>query len=216
MTEFWETSFKDKQEMWGWEPADSAVVTLELFKKYGLSKILIPGFGYGRNAKIFTDVGFKVTGIEISETAVDIAKKHFGESVKIYHGSVGAMPFDTESYDGIFSYSLIHLLNADERIKLIGDCFNQLKPNGYMVFVSISKMDFRYGQGKEIGKDTFETFPGLTLFFYDSDSIKTDFGYYGLIDAEIINEPKMDLGNKPLQRFWYIVCKKEVDKNAGG
>lgn len=216
MTEFWETSFKDKQEMWGWEPADSAVVTLELFKKYGLSKILIPGFGYGRNAKIFTDVGFKVTGIEISETAVDIAKKHFGESVKIYHGSVDAMPFDAESYDGIFSYSLIHLLNADERIKLIGDCFNQLKPIAYMVFVSISKMDFRYGQGKEIGKDTFETFPGLTLFFYDSDSIKTDFGYYGLIDAEIINEPKMDLGNKPLQRFWYIVCKKEVDKNAGG
>lgn len=32
MTEFWETSFRDKQEMWGWEPADSAIETLELFK----------------------------------------------------------------------------------------------------------------------------------------------------------------------------------------
>jgi SAM-dependent methyltransferase len=209
MTEFWESSFKDKQEMWGWEPADSAIKTLELFKKYGLNKILIPGFGYGRNGKIFADNGFKVTGIEISETAVDLANKHFGDSIKVYHGSVSSMPFDQELYDGIFSYGLIHLLNAIERTKLIDDCYKQLRPNGYMVFVSISKMDFRYGQGKEISKDTFEPWPGLTLFFYDSDSIKSDFGNSGLIDAEVINEPIKDLGDKPSQRFWYIICKKE-------
>ena len=210
MTEFWETSFRDKQEMWGWEPADSAIETLELFKKYKLIKILIPGFGYGRNAKIFTDNGFKVTGIEISETAIDIAQKHFGDSIKVYHGSVGSMPFDQELYDGIFSYALIHLLSTQERAKLIEDCYNQLKPNGYMVFVAISKMDFRYGQGKEISKDTFETWPGVTLFFYDYDSIKSDFSNYGLTDAEVINEPKVEMGDKPLQRFWYIICKKQI------
>ena len=209
MTGFWESSFRDKQEMWGWEPADSAIGTLELFRKYGLTKILIPGFGYGRNAKIFIDNEFKVSGIEISETAIDIAKKHFGDSIKVYHGSVSSMPFDQELYDGIFSYGLIHLLSAKERIKLIDDCYNQLRPNGYMVFVSISKMDFRYGQGKEIIKDTFETWPGATLFFYDSDSIKSEFGKYGLIDSEVINEPIIYLGDKPLQRFWYIICKKE-------
>ena len=209
MTEFWETSFRDKQEMWGWEPADSAIRTLELLKKNGLIKILIPGFGYGRNAKIFTDDGFKVTGIEISETAIDLARKHFGDSIKVHHGSVSSMPFDQELYDGIFSYALIHLLNEKERKKLIEDCYNQLNPNGYMVFVSISNMDFRYGQGKEISKDTFETWPGVTLFFYDSDSVKSEFGNYGLIDAEIINEPIKDSGDKPSQRFWYIICKKE-------
>jgi len=209
MTEFWETSFRDKQEMWGWEPADSSIRTLELFKKIGLNKILIPGFGYGRNAKIFTDDGFKVTGIEISETAIDLARKHFGDSIKVHHGSVSSMPFDQELYDGIFSYALIHLLNEKERKKLIEDCYNQLNPKGYMVFVSISNMDFRYGQGKEISKDTFETWPGVTLFFYDSDSVKSEFGNYGLTDAEIINEPLKDLGDKPSQRFWYIICKKE-------
>ena len=62
------------------------------------------------------------------------------------------MPFDQELYDGIFCYALIHLLSAKERIKLIRDCYNQLKPNGYMVFVAISKMDARYGKGKEISK----------------------------------------------------------------
>lgn len=208
MTEFWESSFRDKQEMWGWEPADSAIGTLKLFKKHGLNKILIPGFGYGRNAKVFTDNGFMVTGIEISETAIDLAKKHFGDSIKIYHGSVSSMPFDQDLYDGIFCYALIHLLSVEERIRLIDDCYKQLRPDGYMVFVSISKEDFRFGQGKEISKDTFETWPGVTLFFYDSDSIKSEFGNYGLTDAEVLNEPIKDLGDKPTQRFWNIICKK--------
>jgi len=78
-----------------------------------------------------------------------------------------------------------------------------------MVFVSISKMDFRYGQGKETSKDIFETWPGVTLYFYDSDSIKSEFGNYGLMNAEVIKEPVTDSVHKPLQRFWYIICKKE-------
>jgi SAM-dependent methyltransferase len=209
MTEFWEASFRDKQEMWGWEPADSAVLTLELFKKHGLNKILIPGFGYGRNAKIFIDSGFEVTGIEISESAIELAKKQFANSIRIYPGSVYSMPFDTDLYDGIFCYALLHLLSAEERIKFIDDCYTQLKPDGYMVFVTISKLDYRFRQGKEISKDTFETWPGLNLFFYDSDSIEIEFSNHGFMNAEVINEPLKDLGDKPAQRFWYIICQKE-------
>jgi SAM-dependent methyltransferase len=209
MTEFWEASFRDKQEMWGWEPADSAVLTLELFKKHGLNKILIPGFGYGRNAKVFIDSGFEVTGIEISESAIDLAKKQFADSIRIYPSSVYSMPFDRDLYDGIFCYALLHLLSTEERVKFIDDCYTQLKPDGYMVFVTISKLDYRFGQGKEISKDTFETWPGLNLFFYDSDSIEKEFSNHGLMNAEVLNEPLKDSGDKPAQRFWYIICKKE-------
>jgi SAM-dependent methyltransferase len=209
MTEFWEKNFKDKQEMWGWEPADSVIRTFELFIKHEIKNILVPGFGYGRNAKYFIENGINVTGIEISETAIDLARKQFAERINIYHGSVSEMPFDKELYDGIFCYSLIHLLNRKDRIKLIEDCYNQLKPNGYMVFVTISKNDFRFGQGAEISKDTFEPWEGLTLFFYDSDSIKVDFDNFGLIETEEINEPEIDMEGKPKQKFWYIICKKE-------
>lgn len=38
----------------------------------------------------------KMTRLPQSKTLV--AKKHFGDSIKIYHGSVGSMPFDTELY----------------------------------------------------------------------------------------------------------------------
>jgi SAM-dependent methyltransferase len=169
----------------------------------------VPGFGYGRNGKNFTSNGFKVTGIEISETAIDLAKKHYGDTVKVYHGSVSAMPFDQELYDGIFCYALIHLLSARERVKLIKDCYNQLRLGGYMVFIAISKRTTAYGEGKQLSKDRFLTKHGVKLFFYDSDSIQKEFGNYGLVEAKEIDEPAKNTGNKPSQKLWQITCKKE-------
>jgi len=208
MTEFWESSFKEKKEMWGFEPADSATITMELFRKNGLKKILIPGFGYGRNAKLFIDNGFDVTGIEISETAISLARKYYGDNLNVYHGSVNNMPFDKESYDGIFCYALIHLLNFKDRSELIRNCYNQLTINGYMVFTAVSKDSPNYGTGKELSKDRFETIPGVKIFFYDQDSVQKEFGKYSLIDFVEIDEPAKNIKNKRPLKFWLIKCKK--------
>ena len=78
-----------------------------------------------------------------------------------------------------------------------------------MVFVTISKSDFRFGQGPEISKDTFEPWKGLNLFFYDLNSINVDFKNFGLIENEEINEPEIDIEGKPKQKFWYIICRKQ-------
>src|SRR5690606_18348815 len=117
MTEFWEEAFKDKGEMWGLTPSKSAVLTKDFFIEHKVKNVLIPGIGYGRNAQIFRDSGMTVTGIEISQAAIDIAQKHFGNELTIYHGSVIDMPFDDKFYDGIFCYGLIYLLDKDERKK---------------------------------------------------------------------------------------------------
>ncbi|WP_066223222.1 class I SAM-dependent methyltransferase [Formosa haliotis] len=211
MAEFWESNFKDKQSMWGYEPADVAVTTLDFFQKKGFKNILIPGFGYGRNAKIFSENGFNVTGIEISKTAINIATKQFDKDIKIYHGSVTEMPFDTIQYDGIFCYALIHLLNQKDRAKLISDCFNQLKPGGYMVFVAISTSDRSYGKGKLLDKDLYLTKHGVALFFYNEDSITEAFKDFGLMKTKEISEPTKHVENKQSQIFWEIVCKKPIN-----
>ncbi|MBA9079575.1 class I SAM-dependent methyltransferase [Rufibacter quisquiliarum] len=209
MTEFWESSFQDKQTMWGFEPAEAAVSTATFFQSQGLKNILIPGYGYGRNAKVFTDRGFAVTGIEISETAIGIAKRHYGDSIHVYHGSVTDMPFDHQTYDGIFCHALIHLLDVTQRRKLLQDCYRQLRPDGYMVFVAISKNTPTFGEGVEISKDRFETRHGVQLFYYDAASVEKEFGSYGLIEAVEIDEPATPTGGKPSQKFWQITCRKK-------
>ncbi|KQC01809.1 bifunctional 2-polyprenyl-6-hydroxyphenol methylase/3-demethylubiquinol 3-O-methyltransferase UbiG [Pedobacter sp. Hv1] len=199
--EFWETAFGEKQEMWGFEPAKSAILTKDFFVQQSLKNILVPGIGYGRNAQLFKDNGMAVTGIEISKTAIAMARKHYGTTIPIYHGSVTDMPFDDVKYDGIFCYALIHLLGATERAKLISDCYHQLSANGYMVFTAISKTASTYGKGKFVSEDCYEVFDGVKLFFYDRASIEMAFAKVGLFEITAVNES---------QPFFLIKCKKGV------
>lgn len=208
MTEFWESSFIEKQTMWGFEPSDSAILTKDFFLNKKVKDILIPGFGYGRNAKVFIENGIDVTGIEISKTAIELARDN-GLTMPVFHGSVTDMPFDEKLYDGIFSYALIHLLNESEREKFIKSCYNQLKPDGYMIFTSISKEAPMYGKSKQLGKDYFEIMDGVKMFFYDSDSIRQEFGQYGLIEISEIMEPHKDNETKPPFKFTMVKCQKK-------
>ncbi|KOR80398.1 methyltransferase [Bacillus sp. FJAT-21352] len=208
MTEIWESSFIENQMMWGLEPSDSAILTKDFFLEKKVKDILIPGIGYGRNAKIFTDNGINVTGIEISKTAIELTRKN-GLNLNIFHGSVTDMPFDNKLYDGIFCYALIHLLNNRERDKFIKDCYNQLKPNGYMIFTTISKEAPMFGKGKQLGKDYFEIMEGMKMFFYDPDSIKQEFGNYGLLEFSEIVEPHKNMENKPPFKFIMVKCQKD-------
>jgi SAM-dependent methyltransferase len=208
MAEIWESSFIENQMMWGYEPSDSAILTKDFFLEKNVKDVLIPGIGYGRNAKIFTDNGINVTGIEISKTAIELARQN-GINFTIFHGSVTDMPFDQKLYDGIFCYALIHLLNNHEREKFIKDCYNQLKPNGYMIFTTISKDAPMFGKGKQLDKDYFEIMEGIKMFFYDSDSIKQEFGNYGLIEVSEILEPHKNMESKPPFKFTMVKCQKK-------
>lgn len=199
--EFWEFAFSEKQEMWGFEPSNSAILAKDLFLEKGIKNILIPGIGYGRNAQVFRNNGMTVTGIEISKTAIEMAGKHYGAGMVIHHGSVTDMPFDHKKYDGIFCYALIHLLDGAERAKLIRDCYDQLTENGYMIFTAISKEAHTYGTGALIGKDRYEMFGGVKMFFYDKASIHAEFGQAGLFEITEVSE------NYPL---FLIKCRKKA------
>ncbi len=109
------------------------------------------------------------------------------------------MPFDDIKYEGVFCYGLIHLLSKEKRAKLIFDCYNQLSEKGYMIFTAITKQASTYGQGNLVSKDRFEQFGGVTIFFYNKETIEQEFGKFGLLEITEVTE------NYP---FYYILCKK--------
>lgn len=202
MAEIWENTFRRRQAIWGFEPAHSAVLANDFFLEKAVKKILVPGIGYGRNAHVFAQNGMEVTGIEISGTAIELARRQYGTSIAIFQGSVTDMPFDAAVYDGIFCYGLIHLFDRQERAKLIQDCYRQLADGGYMLFTAISKQARTYGQGRLISKDYYEVFDGIRMFFYDQDSIEEEFGDAGLFETTRIEEE---------YPFFLIKCHKGSD-----
>lgn len=208
MSEFWDDKYKSIGTIWTFEPAESAIQACALFKEKGFQKILIPGAGYGRNAKIFVDNEFEVTGIEISETAIRLGREN-GLEYPVHQGSVSRMPFDQTLYDGIFCHALVHLFNQNDRRKFLGNCFNQLRQGGIMVFTAVSKNYKMYGKGRTISKDRFLIEKGLTLFFYDQETVKQEFGKFGKMEFSEIDEPVRHLENEEPIKFYRVICVKK-------
>ncbi|WP_232831879.1 class I SAM-dependent methyltransferase [Taibaiella helva] len=208
MQAFWNTAFREHQAMWGFHPSRSAAHARDLFVAQGIKDMLLPGIGYGRNAKIFTDAGIRVTGIEIAQEAIDMARAHYGEDMKIFRGSVTDMPFDAHVYEGIFCYGLVYLLNPEQRKKMIAACYNQLKPGGWMVFSVVSKKSPNYGKGRALGEDTFEVGKGGQVFFYDEAAVQREFGAYGIKEYFEIEEQVSPESGRPAFIFLQVVCRK--------
>jgi SAM-dependent methyltransferase len=207
MWEYWESRFKNEGAMWKHEPSDSAFRAMKLFQSETINKILIPGFGYGRNGKLFIDNRFDVTGIEISSSAIEIARAE-GLNCTIHHGSVTSMPYDTNLYEGIFCYALIHLLNKIERRNFLQSCYSQLKTGGSMIFTAASANGNLYGHGRRLSKDRFELSRGLKAFFYDNDSVNKEFSAVGLEEFMDIDEPVKFMDGQESVKLKYVVCRK--------
>jgi len=208
MTEYWESRFKNEGAMWQFEPSDSALIAMKHFILNMIDEILIPGFGYGRNAKLFIEKGFKVTGIEISRSAIELAREN-NIQCTIHHGSVISMPFDSRQYEGIFCYALIHLLNKRERHSFLKSCFDQLKNEGIMIFTVASNYNSLFGKGKKLSRNRFEIAKGLKVYFYDNDSVLKEFDDFGMIECADLEEPvKFMHGEEPV-KLKFVICKKQ-------
>lgn len=206
MTEFWERNFIEKKAMWGNEAVLASFKALEIFKAETARNILIPGFGYGRNAIPFINAGMEITGIEISETALRIANEKIADKVQLFHSSVSKMPLNNQVYDGIFCFSLLHLLYPIERKQFINACYSQLNTHGSLIMVTLSSNDNSFGQGDCIGENWYQSPHGLNLFYYSKEKIEQDFSDFHLKACYEYDESNG-------QTFWFIHAKKSSSKS---
>lgn len=207
MNEFWDNKFQKIGTGWSLEPADSAIQTSKFFAEQNLKKILIPGLGYGRNARPFIETGIEVTGIEISKIAIELARQNRLD-FRIHHGSVLNMPFDKERYDGVFCFALLHLFNQTDRRKFLKNCFEQLQDKGWMVFVIVSDKNKLFGNGKYVSQNRYMIEKGLTVFFYSHEAIEKEFASLGMLECQEIDEPVKHMPNEEPMKFWMVVCRK--------
>lgn len=97
--------------------------------------ILDAGFGLGQWMYAMAQSNKHVTGIEFDKKRFSFTKDLFqnisADNVQIHHGSVENLPFEDNTFDAIFSYSVI--LCADYR-KALNEFYRVLKPGGKLYF----------------------------------------------------------------------------------
>ncbi len=187
MKDYWNNRFTQEERIWGTSPSNTAAYTLELFKKHNISKILIPGIGYGRNADLFLQNNFIVHGIEISEKAISLIKEE-NPALKIFHGSVIDMPFSNDTYDGIYCFNTLHLLIQKDRLDFINKCYTQLNNNGIAVFAVFSEKEPSYGRGSLVEESTYESKPGRPVHYFTEEDLVSHFKDFTVIETGLMED----------------------------
>ncbi|MBY9015928.1 MAG: class I SAM-dependent methyltransferase [Candidatus Lokiarchaeota archaeon] len=185
--EYWDKRFSDGGKIWGDKPSKTAIYALKLFQEYYLHKILVPGAGYGRNTKIFTEANLEVVGIEFSETAINIAKS-FNPKTQFFQGSVLDMPFDEEKYDGIYCSNVLHLFLKGDRISFLKKCYKQLRTKGFVFFVVFSDKERSFGKGKRIEENTYESKPWRPTHYFTEIDLKEHFKECLVIETGLMED----------------------------
>ena len=121
-------------------------------------KVLDLGSGMGRNAFYFAGFGCEVVGLEISKTAIEIAKdnaKEAGLNIEYKKQSIGEVfPVQENSFNIVLDVISSNSLSESEREVYLSETHRVLKSNGYFFVKALCK------DGDDNAKHLLKQFPG--------------------------------------------------------
>ena len=98
------------------------------------ANILDLACGNGRHSIILNRLGFKVTGVDLSNNSISIAKQHENKNLQ-FHVHDMRNKFGLETYDYIFNLftSFGYFNSMDENVKMLNSINKMLKPKGILI-----------------------------------------------------------------------------------
>ena len=205
--EYWDRRFEDGGLIWGDLPSRTAVHALSLFEDHGIKSILIPGSGYGRNARFFSGADFIVSGVEVSEAACRMAQDYDPHSV-YYEASALDMGFLIGPFDAVYCFNVLHLFARPERELLLRECVAKVRDDGLMFFVVFSELDPDYGKGPEVEPNTFESKPGRPVHYFTEEDLLDHLRDFEVLETGLIEDSE-DHGIGPhIHALRYICARK--------
>lgn len=103
----------------------------EASRRYRNGRVLEVGCGAGWEAALWARGGMQVTGIDLSEAALHLARRnleHNGVTGTLMRGNAEELPFDDETFDVVASLGVLHQTESTERG--VREVFRVLKPGG--------------------------------------------------------------------------------------
>lgn len=133
----------------GWELGKPRPILVEYLEK-GLipkGKALDLCCGAGTNTVYLAQSGFDVTGIDISKTAIEIAKRKAHQAkvnVNFLAESFINLPFIDRGFGFVFDMGCFHHVEVEERLQFISGVHRVLKQGGIYMLTCFS---YRNGRG---------------------------------------------------------------------
>lgn len=209
--EYWNGRYSAEGMIWGIDACLAAKRSAEVFKAHVLNDILVPGCGYGRNSLYLVSQGFKVTGFDVSDEAIELAREYAKErNLRVYYDHFDVLNFRcNKAFDGILSINMLHLFNKENRKKILKSYADLLNKNGILVLTSMSINDPDFGKGEKISNNTFESKKGRPIYYFDEPAMRELVSQYlNPLTVEEIKEHENHGGKEHYHMMIYLVAQK--------
>lgn len=189
----WNEIFKKGREKYSYydilSPHESMDKVSSVFKKNKVKNVLDLGCGAGRNLWYLAKKGFKMWGIDLSQSGIRTAKKILEKknlNAKLVVGNVyKKLPYEDGSFDAIVSVQVLQHSNEEGIKNAVKEIKRVLVPGG-LVFITLcgrySKGKVRYCLVKTARRISNHTYvptcgdeKGLIHFIYTKNKIKNHY-----------------------------------------
>ncbi len=180
----WEKAYQ-LFEVIPWDKKDPPEV-LKSFHKIKTGKMLDLGCGTGNFSYYFFQRGFTVIGLDVSPTAINIARKRYNESanLKFLVGSGENLDFQDNNFDVVLCCAVLHHLECDEREAVLAEIKRILKRGGFLIATGFSEKDQKYSGIKKKVSDLTGT-----IYYKQSKSEFLDmFNGFSLVEYKHIED----------------------------
>jgi SAM-dependent methyltransferase len=175
---------------WNYETPPYALVSLVKSGKVSPCKTIDLGCGTGNYAMYLAGLGFEVTGIDKSPTAISIARENAEKRGVLCMFVTGDLLGDLHEirgkFDFGFDWELLHTIHPEDRETYVRNLCRLLNTGARYLSVCFSEMDPQFG-----GSGKYRSTPaGTTLYFSSEEEIQELFSPEFLIkDLKTIDVP---------------------------
>ena len=114
------------------------------FNGYRGRDLLEVGCGIGTDLVRFARGGARVTGVDLSATAIDLARRNFAlhdlvpDDLRVENAEV--LPFDSDRFDVVYAHGVVQY-TADPA-RLVRECHRVLRPGGTAIFMVYNRVSW--------------------------------------------------------------------------
>ena len=166
-------------------------------------RVLEVGCGNGKTAVALAKRGYRVTGMDFSQKAIDICRELILDADFVC-ASVLNIPFENGSFDGISAFHVLEHLTDEELSKASEDLYRVMRNGGYLLVKSFAEGDMRAGKGITSG-DSVIRGNGILYHYFTEDELTSKLSQFECVSIRTV-EDKTRFG--PVRRRIEAVFRK--------
>jgi len=110
-------------------------------------RILEVGCGTGTNLELFAEAGCEVSGVDLSPSMVDLARRKLGDRADLHLGDAADMPFPDKSFDLVLSFLTLHEMPPATRAPVMNEIVRVAGGDRNALFIDYFPGPYRFPKG---------------------------------------------------------------------